>query len=106
MRMISFLADVAGDVQSGINQAAGGSASAKPAADVATHIQNIVNLITVVGGIAAVIVIIYAGLRLVTSGGNPEGVKTAKNAIIYTIVGLVIIAFAQAIVHFVIVNLV
>ena len=105
MRMLSFFADVAGDIQSGVNQAAGGPSSAAPAADLGTKIQHIVNLLSVVGGIAAVIVIIYAGFRLVTSGGSPDGVKSGKNAIIYAIIGLIIIALAQAIVHFVIVGI-
>jgi ABC-type Fe3+ transport system permease subunit len=52
--------------------------------------------------ILAVIMIIYAGFRYVTSGGSDEGVKAAKNTILYAIVGLVIVALAQLIVHFVI----
>jgi hypothetical protein len=45
--------------------------------------------------------IVYGGLRYVTSGGSSEGVGNAKNIIIYAIIGLIIVALAQAIVHFV-----
>jgi hypothetical protein len=45
--------------------------------------------------------IIYAGFRYVSSGGNDDAVKGAKNTILYAIIGLVIVALAQIIVHFV-----
>jgi hypothetical protein len=50
---------------------------------------------------STVIMIIYAGFRYVTSGGRDESVKGAKNTILYAIIGLVIVALAQIIVHFV-----
>lgn len=59
------------------------------------------NLLSIIVGIAAVIMIIIAGLRYVTSGGKDESVKGAKNTILYAIIGLVIVALAQVIVHFV-----
>src|SRR5207302_4640948 len=65
-------------------------------------IAHLINIFSAIIGIAAVVVIIYAGFRYVTSAGSKEGVESAKNAIIYAIVGLVVVALAQAIVHFVI----
>jgi hypothetical protein len=64
-------------------------------------VKEIINIISVVVGIVAVIMIIYAGFRYVTSGGSDDSVKTAKNTILYAIIGLVIVALAQIIVHFV-----
>jgi len=64
-------------------------------------ITTIINIISAVVGIIAVIMIIVAGLRYVTSGGKEEGVKNAKNTILYAIIGLVVVALAQLIVHFV-----
>lgn len=61
----------------------------------------IINILSAVVGIIAVIMIIVAGLRYVTSGGKEEGVKGAKNTILYAIIGLVVVALAQLIVHFV-----
>jgi cytochrome bd-type quinol oxidase subunit 2 len=73
--------------------------------DAATHVNTlvttIINILSVVVGIIAVIMIIVAGLRYVTSGGKEEGVKNAKNTILYAIIGLVVVALAQLIVHFV-----
>jgi len=67
-------------------------------------IKTILNLLSALIGIIAVIMIIYAGFRYVTSAGSEGGVKAAKNAIIYAIIGLVVVALAQVIVHFVITN--
>ncbi|MGH7156728.1 MAG: TrbC/VirB2 family protein [Candidatus Saccharimonadales bacterium] len=71
----------------------------------ATHVNSlvttVVNVLSVVVGIIAVIMIIVAGLRYITSGGKQESVTGAKNTILYAVIGLVIVALAQLIVHFV-----
>lgn len=64
-------------------------------------LKQIVNIISIIVGVIAVIMIIVAGLQYITSGGSSEKVGTAKNTVIYAIVGLVIVALAQFIVHFV-----
>jgi heme/copper-type cytochrome/quinol oxidase subunit 2 len=64
-------------------------------------VTNIINILSVVVGVIAVIMIIFAGFRYVTSSGKDESVKGAKNTILYAIIGLVIVALAQIIVHFV-----
>jgi hypothetical protein len=61
----------------------------------------VVNILTVIVGITAVIMIIIAGFRFVISGGESANVAGAKNTIIYVIVGIVVVALAQVIVHFV-----
>ena len=64
-------------------------------------IHSIVNILSILVGIVAVIMIIVGGLRYITSGGNDTSVTGAKNTILYAVVGLVIVALAQLIVHFV-----
>jgi lysylphosphatidylglycerol synthetase-like protein (DUF2156 family) len=64
-------------------------------------VSTIINIISVIVGIVAVIMIIYAGFRYVTSGGKDDSVKGAKNTILYAVIGLVVVALAQIIVHFV-----
>lgn len=64
-------------------------------------ITQIVDILSVLVGIIAVIMIIFGGFRYITSGGDSSKVGSAKNTIIYAIVGLVIVAFAQFIVKFV-----
>ena len=60
-----------------------------------------INIILWVVGVAAVIVIVVAGLKYVTSSGNPSAVSSAKTTILYAVIGLVIAITAYAIVNFV-----
>jgi hypothetical protein len=53
-------------------------------------------------GAIAVIVIIYGGLRYVTSTGDAARVKGAKDTILYGVVGLVVAILAYALVAFVV----
>lgn len=64
-------------------------------------IKVVINILSVVVGVVAVIMIIFGGLKYITSGGDSSNVSSAKNTIIYAIVGLVIVALAQFIVRFV-----
>jgi hypothetical protein len=64
-------------------------------------ITKAINLFSVIVGIVAVVMVIYGGFRYVTSGGKQESVTNAKNTLLYAIIGLVIVALSQAIVHFV-----
>jgi hypothetical protein len=51
--------------------------------------------------IVAVIFIVLAGIKFVTSQGDPQGVASAKRQVIYAVVGILVAAFAQLIVGFV-----
>lgn len=64
-------------------------------------ITKIVNIFSVIVGLIAVIMIIFGGFRYITSGGDSTKVNSAKNTILYAIVGLIIVALAQVIVKFV-----
>lgn len=67
-----------------------------------TDITAILNAVIGVLGIVAVVVIIIGGVNYMTSAGDAGKVKTAKNTILYGVIGLVICALAFAIVNFVI----
>jgi cytochrome bd-type quinol oxidase subunit 2 len=69
--------------------------------DLNTFIAGVINVISVIVGVVAVLMIIAGGFRYMTSGGKEESVKGAKNMILYAIIGLVIVALAQVIVHFI-----
>ncbi len=64
-------------------------------------IKRIINTLSVIVGAICVIMIIIGGFRYVTSAGESNSVSGAKNTILYAIVGLIIVAFAQIIVQFV-----
>ncbi len=55
-----------------------------------------------IAGAIAVLIIVIAGFRYIVSQGDPSQVAAARNAILYAVVGLVVIMFAFAIVNFVI----
>ena len=63
--------------------------------------KKVVNIFSIIVGIVAVIFVIYGGFRYITSGGDSGSVGNAKNTLIYALVGLVIVALAQLIVHYV-----
>jgi hypothetical protein len=59
------------------------------------------NLLSFAVGIAAVIMIIIGGFKYITASGDSNKLSSAKNTIIFAIVGLVVVALAQFIVQFV-----
>lgn len=71
---------------------------------VTRFVSAIVNILSIIVGIAAIIVIILSGFKYITSGGDSGKVTSAKNTLIYALVGLIIAALAQFLVHFVLTN--
>jgi len=71
-------------------------------ASIGTVVKTIVNILSLIVGAVSVIVIIIGGLRYITSGGDAQKTAGAKNTILYAVVGLVVVIFAQIIVAFVI----
>ena len=67
-------------------------------------VKKVINIFSIVVGAVSVIMIIVGGFRYVVSNGDSNGVSGAKNTILYAIVGLVIVIFAQVIVRFVLTN--
>jgi Type IV secretion system pilin len=68
---------------------------------VASIIRTVINVASAIVGAVSVVMIIIGGFKYITSGGDSNNVSGAKNTILYAIVGLVIVAFAQIIVQFV-----
>ncbi len=64
-------------------------------------VRTTINILSYVLGVIAVIMIIIGGLRFVTSGGNQQSVSSAKTTIAYALLGLVVAALAQVLVHWV-----
>lgn len=66
------------------------------------QLTNILNTVYTVAGIIGVIVIIIAGFLYTTSGGDASNVQKAKNAILYAVIGLIVIMLAFVITNYVI----
>lgn len=60
-----------------------------------------INIFSFIVGFAAVIMVIVGGFKYITSAGDSASTSSAKNTILYAIIGLVIVAMAQVIVRFV-----
>lgn len=89
------------DVCAGLEGAGGGGCDSDPGdLTVESTIQTAINIVSWVVGIIAVIMIIVGGAKYVTSGGDSNGVQSAKNTIMYALIGIVIVALAQVIVQF------
>jgi len=73
----------------------------KSGGDAASSLTDILNVVYLVTGIIAVIVIIIAGIQYAVSSGDAAKVTKAKNAIIYAVVGIVVVIMAYAITSFV-----
>jgi hypothetical protein len=72
--------------------------------DLSGVVKTVITILSAIVGIAAVVMIIISGLRFVSSGGDSNKVSSAKNGLIYALMGLIVAAFAQILVHFVISN--
>ncbi|MDK2899246.1 MAG: Type secretion system pilin [Patescibacteria group bacterium] len=64
-------------------------------------LHNGLNIFYFVVGAVAVLAIIIAGFYFVTDGSNPATVTKAKNIIIYSVMGIVIVIAAFALTQFV-----
>jgi hypothetical protein len=67
-------------------------------------IQDGISLVSIIVGIIAVIMIIIGGFRFIVSNGDSSKITSARNTIIYALVGLMLAALAQIIVRFVLAN--
>jgi cytochrome bd-type quinol oxidase subunit 2 len=76
-----------------------------PEGRVNSLVTNIVNIFSIIVGIVAVIMVIVGGFKFIISGGDSTKVTSARNTIIYAIVGLIVVALAQFIVKFVLVKI-
>ena len=62
----------------------------------------VTNLITGIAGFVAVVMIIVSGFQMVSSSGNPEKISQARTTIIYSIVGLLVVALARIVILFIV----
>ena len=66
--------------------------------------QTITNVLLFIIGAVSVIMLIIGGVRYTVSQGDSAAVTSAKNTILYAIIGLIVAILAYAVVNFVIVQ--
>ena len=70
--------------------------------DLKASIKNITNILMFVVGAVAVLMIVVGGIRYTTSNGDASNVKSAKDTILYSVIGLVVAIVAYAVVQWVV----
>ena len=65
-------------------------------------IKTVINVLLFIVGSISVIMIIVGGIRYVLSNGDSSQIKSAKDAIMYAVIGLIVSLLAYAIVNFVV----
>jgi hypothetical protein len=69
---------------------------------IASLAKKIINIVSLIVGATAVLFVVIGGFRYITSGGDSGKVSSAKQTIIYALIGLAVAALAQFLVHYVI----
>ena len=64
--------------------------------------NNGINIALYAAGIIAVLVIIIAGFYFMVAAYDPQKIAIAKNAILYAVIGLIVVLLAFVIVNFVV----
>jgi NADH:ubiquinone oxidoreductase subunit 2 (subunit N) len=67
-----------------------------------TTVTDALNIVFSIVGALAFLIIVIAGLRYILAQGDPNKVAESRRMILYALVGLLVVAFAAAIVNFVI----
>jgi hypothetical protein len=65
-------------------------------------IVTIANFMALIAGIAAVIILLIASIKYITADGDVKEIESAKNTIIYTVIGILVILFAKILVTYVV----
>lgn len=99
----SVIAAAKDEVCAGVGAASGGSGCANTAGEptIDSTINAVINILSMIVGIISVIMIIVGGFKYVTSAGDSGNISSAKNTIIYALIGVVIVALSQTLVKFV-----
>ncbi len=86
----------------GVDASGTSSCDTNEGTSVSDVVALVINLLSILVGVVAVIMIIVNGFKFVISNGDTTAVASARNGILWAIVGLVVVAMAQVIVIFVI----
>lgn len=87
-------------IQDGINKAQGDGVPTTLFGE-GSIFTTIVNVMLFIIGAISVVMLIWGGIRYTTSGGASSAVTSAKNTIMYAIIGLVVAFLAFAVVNWV-----
>lgn len=61
--------------------------------------QNVINILLLIIGMISVVMIVIGGIKYTTSNGDSNRVTSAKNTVLYSVIGLVVALMASVIVN-------
>jgi hypothetical protein len=64
-------------------------------------VTRVANVLAFAAGFIALVVLVVSGIQFMLSRGDPQKAASARSAIIYTVIGVVVIVFARAIVVYI-----
>ena len=97
----SLSGSVSAQVSKGIDTATTSEMKGKSIDGDGGLIKTVVNVLLWAVGILSVIMIIFSGLRYITSAGDASKTKSAQSTLTYSVVGLIVAIMAYAIVNMV-----
>ena len=95
-------AESCGSAKQCIDQGLSASGTSSTPNSLSSVLTTVTNILLFLMGAVSVIMLIIGGFRYVTSQGDQTQVQSAKNTILYSIVGIVVAILAYAAVNFVI----
>lgn len=91
------VASPASQIDDGVNAVGGDTETS----NLGARIKTIVNILLYILGAIAVVMIVIGGIRYTTSNGDSSSITSAKNTILYAVIGLIVAILAYAIVNFI-----
>lgn len=102
LSIVSLSNNVSAQVSDGIGAATTSEMEGRKIDGDSGLVKSVVNILLWVIGILSIIMIIFSGIRYVTSSGDASKTKAAQNTLIYSVVGLIVAIMAWAIVDLVV----
>lgn len=91
-----------GDACAGVAlNSAGDCSTPKGGLTLSVVLKDVLNILSAVVGIIAVIMVLVGGFRYIVAGGDSNAIQSARTTIVYALVGLAIAAMSQFLVQFV-----
>ena len=99
---VGLIAPISVSAAGELNEGATAAHNADTPTSLTKVIGDITNVALFIIGAVSVLMLIYGGIRYTISGGDEKAITSAKNTILYAVIGIVVAVAAYAIVNFVI----
>ena len=99
---VGLLAPISVSAAGELKDGATAAHNADTPTEIKVVIKNITNTALFIIGAISTLMLIYGGIRYTISGGDEKAITSAKNTILYAVIGIVVAVAAYAIVNFVI----